>query len=252
MFMFLLFLTFSLTIAGIIVAIFAWRGEGHIIAMRETETLNIAQVVEQHRMGRLGQTVEVVGTSECEMPLRAPYSSDLCLAFEYVVNEEHERNVGHGGFRTRHHGGLITNHGREISSNHLNIHAERVPRFYVHDASGRIMVETQGAKIDLLESMARFESYTGIINDVEREIWREEHNLPVGNRVYVLATLGDVNGEPVLMRHPIDPQRSFLISYRDEQSYLNHTRLRTYGLYILSGVLISAAVISGILLFLKA
>ncbi|EFO80189.1 hypothetical protein OSCT_1949 [Oscillochloris trichoides DG-6] len=251
MFMFFLVLTLTLALAGIITAIIAWRGESHIIAMRETETLYIAQVIEQHRQGRLGQTVEVVGTSECDVPLRAPYSSELCLAFEYTVNEEHERTERVRSLAPTHRFDLGHAAGREISSHHLNIHAERVPRFYVHDASGRIAVETQGAKIDLIEGMARFESYTGTLNDVEREIWREEYNLPVGNRVYVLATLGDVNGEPVLMRHPVDPKRSFLISHRDEQSYIKHTSIRTYGLYILSGVLISAAVISGLLLMWK-
>ncbi len=245
--MLLLFLTISFALAGIIAAFFAWRNEGHIIAMRETETLSIAQVIAQHHMRRMGQTVEVIGPSECEKPLQAPYTLEQCLAFEYIVNEEHERDIGH----RRHHSGIGHHHRQEIEHKNLNIHSDRVPRFYVRDASGRIAVETKGAKIDMIESMARFESYTGAVNDVEREIWREERNLPVGNRVYVLGTLGDIDGEPAIMRHPIDTQRSFLISYRDEQSYIKHTSIRTYGLYILSGVLISAAVISGLLLVWK-
>ncbi|NNJ08880.1 hypothetical protein EKD04_000910 [Chloroflexales bacterium ZM16-3] len=232
-----------LALAGIIAAIFAWRGEGSIIAIKETETLSVAEVIARHRVGHLGQLVEVVGTSECDMPLRAPYSEALCLAYDYTVTEDKER-LGYSaplGADRQH--SLTHQRGQRNIGHTFDVHDNRVPRFYVRDASGRITVDTAGAQIDLLETVARFESYTGGEVNVERQIWREERALPLGNRVYVLATLADDGGEPVLMRHPVNRGRHFIISHRDERALLNSTRLRTYGLYLFSGLAIGAALL---------
>ncbi|NTV65705.1 MAG: hypothetical protein HGA65_19530 [Oscillochloris sp.] len=242
----MLFLTIILGLVGMIAVLFAWRGEGSIIAMRETETLSIAQVLAMHRAGRLGQLVEVVGTSECDSPLRSPYSETICLAYDYSISEELERLGRPAGLDQVCFSLTTGPQGRRRLSHNFNTSDQRVPRFYVRDASGRIAVDTEDAEMDLLETMARFESYTsgaGEIGETERQIWREEHALPLGNRVYILATLANVNGEPVLMRNPVSRRQRFIISHRDERSFLNRTRLRTYGLYLFSGIALGLALI---------
>ena len=93
------------------------------------------------------------------------------------------------------------------------------------------------------ETMARYESYTGAELNIERQIWREEHAMPLGYRAYILAYLANDHGEPVLMRHPVNSGRRFIISHRDEQALLAHTRWRAYGLYLFSGIAIGTALL---------
>jgi hypothetical protein len=239
----LLALSIILLLTALVAAIFAWRGEGSIIAMRETETISVADALARHSAGRLGQLVEVVGTIECASPLRAPYSEALCVAFDYTVTEDKERLGYSSPLGGQRHHSLIDRRGQHNIGHSFDQHDSRVPRFYVRDASGRIAVDTAGAQIDLLETVARFESYTGGAANVERQIWREERALPLGNRAYILATLTDAGGEPALTCHPLDGSRRFIISHRDEKSFLGRTRLRSYGLYLFSGLALGGALL---------
>jgi hypothetical protein len=226
----------ALFVAAVVAAIVAWRGEGSLLAMADAPTVSVAEAIERARRVRsgaavFGDAVEVVGSVECDAPLRAPYSERLCLAYDYSVSEEHEQRVG--GVR-----GL--SRGREIETNAFSSQGQRVPRFYVRDATGRIAVETAGAAIDMLETVARYEEYTGV-GGREREIWREERALPIDGHVYVLGYLGDLGGEPALMRHPLHKGRRFIISHRDERALGSATRRRAYGLYLASGLGLGAS-----------
>jgi hypothetical protein len=239
----MLIISALLILSSLIAAAVAWRGEGSAIAMREAETLSVAEVAAQHRLGRFGRAVEVVGTVECDSPLRAPYSEALCVAYDYAVSEDKER-LGYGAsFGVNHQHSLVDRKGERLLAHNFDQHDSRVPRLYVRDATGRIAVDTAGAQIDLLETLARYESYTGAEANVERQIWRQERALPLGNRVYVLAYLATEGGEPLLMRHPADRGRRFIISHRDEQTLLRSTRLRAYGLYLYSGLALGAALL---------
>jgi hypothetical protein len=231
-----------LAIAGLIAAIVAWRGESSMLAISETETLSVAEVFTKHRLGRLGHAVEVMGTIECDAPLQAPYSEALCVAYSYTVSEDKER-LGYTGYGTNHQHSLVSRRGQHNIGHSLDHQGSQVPRFYVRDSTGRIAVDTDGAFIDMPETVARYESYTGAELNVERQIWREEHALPLGNRAYILAYLANDHGEPVLMRHPVDGARRFIISHRDEQALLSYTRWRAYGLYLFSGISIGAALL---------
>lgn len=249
--MLLLIVAATLALCGLVAAILAWRGEGSILAMHDTATMSVAEVLAQHRAGRLGQLVEIVGTSECDAPLRAPYSEAFCLAYDYTVTEDKER-LGYGGALSANRQHSLTHQrGQHIVGHSFDLQDSRVPRFYVRDASGRVAVDTAGARIDLLETVARFKSYTGGVANVERQIWRQEHALPLGNRVYVLATLADAGGEPVLTRHPVDPGRHFIISHHDERALLRRTRLRAYGLYLFSGLALGGALLLSAIAILR-
>ncbi len=215
-----------LALLAIVAAALAWRGESSLLALDETPTLSVAEVAERHRWAAhgaaaFGQPVEVVGTIECDTPLQAPYSETRCVAYDYRVSEESERIIGRPGSR----------HAREFEFGGHDEHGGRVPRFYVHDATGRIAVDPAGARIDMLETVARYEEYSGL-GGAEREIWREERALPLGNRVFVLGYLSTADGAPLIGRHPTDRGRRFIISHRDEGGLAARTGLRTYGLYL--------------------
>jgi hypothetical protein len=223
-------------LAAVVAAVVAWRGEGSLLAMGDAPTLSIAEAIERQRRIRsgalpFGDAVEVVGSVECDTPLRAPYSEQLCLAYDYNVSEEHEQRVG---------GRRGLSRGRELETHAFDAQGRRVPRFYVRDTTGRIAVETAGATLDMLETVARYEEYTGL-GGREREIWREERALPLDRPVYVLGYLGDLGGEPALMRHPLHKGRRFIISYRDERALGAATRRRAYGLYLASGLGLGAS-----------
>lgn len=226
----------ALFIAAVVAAAVAWHGEGSLLAMRDAPTLSVAEAIERQRRIRsgalpFGDPVEVVGTVECDTPLRAPYSEQLCVAYDYSVSEEHEQRIGRRGW----------GRGREIETHAFGTQGQRVPHFYVSDATGRIAVETAGATLDMLETVARYEEYTGL-GGREREIWREERAIPLGRTVYVLGYLGNLNGEPALMRHPVHKDRRFIISYRDERALIGATRRRAYGLYLASGLGLGASI----------
>lgn len=225
----------ALALAALVAAALAWRGESSLIAMHDTPTLSVAEVVERHRWAvhgaqPFGAAVEVVGSVECDSPLQAPYSDRLCVAYDYAVSEESERLVG----RT------ALSRGREVETSSLDLHDRRVPRFYVHDATGRLAVDTAGAELDMLETVARYSRYTGE-GGSEREIWREERALLLGQRVYVLGYVADDSGEPVLRRHPSDAGRRFLVSHRDEEALAAAVRRRSYSLYLAGGLGLGAA-----------
>lgn len=225
----------ALALAAVVAAAFAWRGESSLLMMHDTPTLSVAEVFERHRWAvhgaqKFGEPVEVVGTIECDSPLQAPYSDKLCVAYDYTVNEESERHVGRHGL----------SRGREIETHSLDLEDRRVPRFYIHDATGRLAVDTAGADLDMVETVARFSRYTGD-GGSEREIWREERALLLGHRVYVLGYLADDGGQPVLRRHPRSAGRRFLVSHRDEGAFAAAVRRRSYGLYLAGGLGLGAA-----------
>ncbi|PDW04781.1 GIDE domain-containing protein [Candidatus Viridilinea mediisalina] len=211
-------------IAGVAVAV-AWRREGKVLAMRDAPTLSTAELLDRHRTGmtgfsQLGEAVEVVGTIECEHPLAAPFSETICVAYRYRVNESTDQRLPtpDGGSQ------------RDFAFSGLDDYERHVPRFYVRDASGRIAIDPKGATFDLIEKVARYEAYTGLAGS-ERQIWREEYVLPLGNRVYVLGYLLSDQDEAIIGRHPLEKDRHFLISHRDEDSLSSKVRTQAYMLY---------------------
>lgn len=222
-----------LALIAVAAAAFAWRIESSLLAMRETPTLSVAVIAERYRWAvhgaaAFGQPVEIVGTIECDAPIQAPYSETLCVAYDYAVSEESEQIIGRPGSRR----------AREFEFGGHDVQRRHVPRFFVRDASGRVAVDPEGARLDLVETVARFESYSGL-GGSEREIWREERALPLGNRVFVLGYLGNDGGSPIIGRHPTDAARRFIISHRDERALSSQVRTRAYALYL--GALLSAA-----------
>lgn len=222
-----------LLIIAAVCAGLGWRGESRLLAITETGTSSAAEIATQHQraaagQARFGEPVELSGVIECDAPLRAPLSRTPCVAYSYNVTQEVEKEYGYGR-------GLA----RREYEHELHFHngdTQRVGGFWICDASGRVYVDPAGAELDLKETDRRFEAYSNHNGSSERETWSEERSLPVGHRAYVLGYLGTQNGQPVVMRHPLNRAQRFLISYRDEQALVGHTRWRSYGLYLAAGL----------------
>ncbi|MFV9505556.1 MAG: GIDE domain-containing protein [Oscillochloridaceae bacterium umkhey_bin13] len=232
----LIILAVGLGLVALVAIMIAWHHEGQLVAIRDTPTRSVSEVVGRFGASSLGEQIELMGTVECDEPLVAPFSDTPCVAYRYSVNEDQEqwtRRAGQRPVRT------FEISGRDDQSQQLT-------RFFLRDASGRIAVDPRGAKLDLLETVARFESYSDSGSTTSnREVWRHEHALPVGNRVYVLGYLTTGAEEPLISRHPVERERPFLISYRDESALLSQARWRSYGLYLVAVLAAAGAVVAG-------
>lgn len=212
----------------------AFRGEDRVQAIQDTPSFNALEIQQIHRHagGGFGQPCEIVGVAECEWSLTGPLSGQPCVAYSHTITWEewkqtvhHERDgFGRRKFDTSDHyiGG-----GTDVDDRH-------VQTFWVRDATGRVRVDPQNAEIDLMEIDERYEDMSTSFGGTRRAT-RIEKALPLGHQVYVLGYLGERQGEPVLMRHPSNPQKKFLISYRSERDFARASSRSASLYYFLAG-----------------
>jgi hypothetical protein len=182
--------------------------------MRRVETSSAAEVAGASP----GTLVEVKGTLRCESPLRSEMAGQRCAYYLSEVLREYtetERDA-QGDLRT-------VRRAETIASN------ERFAPFAVEDGSGGVGVRAQGAEIDALEVLNRFDEDTGGGGSVtlggvtvnlgggERTLgYRYRENiLAVDRPVYVLGSVREDGqiGAPA----EGSGERQFLITYRSEE-----------------------------------
>lgn len=167
-----------------------------------------------------GTIVEVKGTLRCENPLKSEMVEQECAYYLSQVIREYQEtdHDADGDTRTR-------RRSETLASN------EQFAPFVVEDASGVVGVRGEGAEVDVLEVMNRFEKDgegTGItiggatvrLGDRERTLgYRyKESVLKVDMPVYVLGTVQEDGqiGAPTSEDEDSEGSR-FLISYRSEE-----------------------------------
>jgi E3 Ubiquitin ligase len=182
-----------------------------LMVMRATRTMTASEVVHLHHSGARGTRCEIAGVIECESPISAPLSGALCVAYAHQTVRHVERGV-HSAFEDKRY----TRERTEIDPTD-----DRRVRFYVRDASGRLLVDPAWALIDMPRSDERYDSVTSGVGTRQVEnvgAWHTEDALAVGSSVYVLGYLGEVYGEAALTCHTTDRAQPFLISHRSEQA----------------------------------
>ena len=178
----------------------------------------------------VGTPVEVKGTLRCEEPIKSEMANQECAYYlSQVIREYNVRDYDSDG------------HLRTRRRTEVRISSERFAPFVVEDDSGMVGIRGEGAEVDALEVMNRFEDNTG-----ERDVTlggRTVHLggghstigyryvegiLPVGAPVYVLGVLGEDGniGAPA----EEGGEKRFLISHRSEEQlekkYRNSALLR--------------------------
>jgi hypothetical protein len=165
----------------------------------------------------VGTPVEVKGTLRCEEPIRSEMTNHECAYYlSQVIREYNVRDYDSDGH-------LQTRRRTEVMASN-----ERFAPFVVEDDSGVVGIRGEGAEVDALEVMNRFENNTGegdfILGGLTVHLgggpstigYRYvEGILPVGAPVYVLGVVGEDGniGAPA----EEGGEKRFLISHRSEE-----------------------------------
>ncbi len=230
----------------------------HAILRTETSTArelaDLAGAVRQEVGGPgFRHVAEVKGVLRCDSPLTSEIAQQPCAAYETSVVREYEETY----WETDSQSGRREQKTRRSSNTVSSI--SRRTRFWVEDATGRVAVEPEGAKLDLTQVVDRFEPAGQIgpgglsignftldlgglaIASGSRTIGYRfrEKVLPLDQRVYVLGEASDSSGELAIQR-PSDGGKPFLVSVRSEEELVRSVRgnLR----WLLVGAVASGAV----------
>jgi hypothetical protein len=214
--------------------------------MRQVETSTVAETAG----AAPGTPVEIKGTLRCESPLRSEMADQVCAYYlSRVVREYQDMDRDADG------DSRIRRRSETVASN------ERFAPFVVDDGSGTVGVRGEGAEIDALEVMDRFErdtegstsitlgGFTVNLDGGERTIGYRyvESILPVDAPVYVLGVMrrdGEI-GAP----QPEEEGSQFLISYRSEEQLEKKHRKEAFvlsmvalGLFLFGTVFVAVGV----------
>jgi hypothetical protein len=219
--------------------------------MRRVETSQAAEVASLSS----GAPVEVKGFVRCEEPLKSEMAGHECAYYlSQVIREYHETDRDADG-------DLQTRRRSEVMASN-----ERFAPFVVEDDSGAVGIRGEGAEVDALEVMNRFENDTGGEGSITlggisvnlgggaRTIGYRyvESVLPVDAPVYVLG----VAQEDGHIGAPAEEggEKRFLISHRSEEQLEKKYRraalllgLLAVGLFLFGAIFVVAGVLAGIL-----
>ena len=248
MFMAIIFVLFGVAawVAVGVLLYFRRKSLGKREAMRRVETSSAADVAGMAP----GSPVEVKGTLRCESPLESEMAGKTCAYYLSQVIREYQETERDAD------GDLETRRRSEVVASN-----EQFALFAVEDDSGAVGVRGEGAEVDALEVMDRFERDAGGAGSIslggltfnlgerERTIgYRHvESILPVDTPVYVLGAVqddGEIGAPP-----PGEEEGRFLISHRSEEQLEKKIRrdaliltLIALGLFVFGAIFIAVGV----------
>lgn len=206
--------------AGCFFAARGQAGRARTIGATDTFTAQMLQDLYNRVVPTLGgealaQPCEVAGTIEADAALSAPLSGGACVAYTRTVTREYEEDVT----TTDSAGKTSTSVARRSETVETN--QQRV-RFFVRDATGRVLIDPEQAELDLVDSGSRYDAAQPKPGDKTRTLgYRyQEQSLAIGTQVYILGTVIDGGGQPTIARSPRDPKQKFLISRRSERELI--------------------------------
>jgi len=240
---------------------FARRSQsGKLAQVMATETSTCAQAAEMCRgtegMSAVaaGAQVEVKGTAEPREVLTAEMSGRECVCYKTRVErkwEEERWERDSDGNRQRR-----TRSGTETMSENEILNA-----FDVCDETGKVLVDPQGANIDWVDSVDKFErgdpeggtlsiggfrlsiGGIGLGTGGRRTLGYhyQEWILPPQRRVYVLGAPGESNGEPCIV-NPDQRGSRFIVSVKSEEEIVKSATRQVFWLTIAAGLCAVAGV----------
>jgi hypothetical protein len=245
-----------------VVLIFLQKGQkARAGYMRLVETSTCADLAQacQDAAGEIGagsfrMDAEVKGTIEAAQDLRSEIRGEPCIYYHTRVEREYEEEdweTDSEGHRKR-----VTRRGSETMSD-----TERREKFYVRDATGRLLVNPEGASLEPMEivdefqqgdpgegggmiRLGRFSLSLGTMLERRRTLgYRyKEWIVPINRQVYVLGQATDSNGELCLER-PTEGGKPFIISLKSEEQLLAGAQSSAQWMGIAAGVLLAAGAV---------
>jgi hypothetical protein len=213
---------------------FKKQAEDKLLEIRFVKTSTVAEALEIQRSvageigpGGFAQQMEFKGVARCDTPLTSELSQKPCVYYAMSVEERYEETYterdaqGNSQTRTRTASAVVASNTRHT-------------RFMLEDASGAVAVDPDGAQIDALKEVDRYESYSGVGGTLRagnftlelgglpggsrRVLGYHYHEsiIPIGQQLYTLGELNDSGGEPVLRRQSA-PKAPFIISIKSEE-----------------------------------
>lgn len=176
--------------------------------------------------GGFKQLTEVKGVVKCDKPLTGELSGQPCIFYQMDVSERYEEmyyvkdSKGNSQRRTR-------TGSASVASNIQSIH------FDVEDTTGRITVNPNGADIEPVQVVSKYEqsmqgrnsiSFGGFSLNVNRSTGDRkilgyeftEKIIPLDRRVYVIGEATDTSGELMIQR-PSEKGKPFIITLKSEE-----------------------------------
>lgn len=199
--------------------------------------------------GGFKQLSEIKGVVKCAQPLNGELSKQPCVYYAMNVSERYEETYyekdskGNSVRRTR--TGSST-----VASNSQSVH------FEVEDASGRIMVNPNGADIDPVQVVSKYEpsmqgrnsisfgsfSFNVARSTGDRKILGYEFTekiIPLDRRVYVIGEASDSTGE-LMIQQPSEKGKPFIVTLKSEEELTKGTESNIKALMI--GAIVSLIV----------
>ncbi len=176
--------------------------------------------------GGFSQLAEVKGIVKCDKPVFGELSKQACVYYEMNVSERYEETYyekdskGNSVRRTR------------TGSASVAGNSQSVP-FEVEDATGRITVNPNGADIDPVQVVSKYEPSMQGRNTIsigsfsfnvgrstnDRKILGYEFTekiIPLDRRVYVIGEASDSSGE-LMIRQPSEKGKPFIVTLKSEE-----------------------------------
>ena len=214
---------FTLAFLGFGILVWFFAGKMLLSVRRQRRTAGLMRKTETSRAAgvaglAVGTPVEVRGLLRCEEPIKSEMAGRECAYYRSQVIREYEVSVHDSD------GDSHRSRRSEVTASH-----ERFAPFAVEDDSGVVGVRGEGAEVDAIEVVNRFEPYTGDEGGLKlggltiraggqprtlgyRHV---ESVLPPDTPVYVIGVLGEDRyiGAPGAE----EGEERFLISHRSEE-----------------------------------
>lgn len=214
---------FGLVLIGISAGLIYWRrkSQDKLLEIKATPTSTAKDLHElcqsvKDGMGNSGgfkQLAEVKGVVKCDNPIFGELSKRPCVYYEMKIYEE-----------------------REGDHNILQADCQSTP-FEVEDATGRIRVNPNGARIDPILVVNKFKR-----KSASKGTYYIEQIIPVDRSVYVIGEATDSSGE-LMIQEPSEKGQPFVITLESEEELVRYTATKIKALLIGAIILLTAGMI---------
>ena len=222
-----------LIVIGIILFIVRAFNQKKLFNIKAAQTLKAKEIIdlcnsvkEEIGPGSFNKPLEVKGIIKCDNPLSAELSNQDCVYYSMSVTREYEET--YTDYDQNNRPVQKTRRGSDtISNNTQSI------QFYVEDDTGKISVNPNGASIDSIKSVDKFEPAGLDMNAISFGRFNvslpllasgrrtlgyryQEQIVPLNRKIYVLGEASDSSGE-LMIQKPKNKKESFIVSLKSEE-----------------------------------